>query len=38
MVLGEYEFNDMFEGRFDNNPYAHVFNMTLLVFLAIIGR
>ena len=38
MVLGEYEFNDMFEGRFDDMPYAHAFNMALLVFLAIIGR
>ena len=38
MVLGEYEFNDMFDGRFDDMPYAYAFNLALLTLLAIIGR
>ena len=38
MVLGEYEFNDMFGGRFDNMPYTRAFNYALLVLLAIVGR
>ena len=38
MVLGEYEFNEMFDGRFDDMPYAYAFNLALLTLLAIIGR